>query len=59
MNDPNEMTRLLQADRMIDEIVAGRSGPRRAPGAASALQTADEILVAELSGLTVIEWPPD
>ena len=59
MNDPNEMTRLLQADRMIDEIVAGRSGPRRAPGAASAPQTADEILVAELSGLTVIEWPPD
>jgi hypothetical protein len=55
MNDPNETTRLLQVDRMIDEFAAGRSGPRPA----DATPTADEALVAELSGLTVIDWPPD
>jgi photosystem II stability/assembly factor-like uncharacterized protein len=58
MNDPNETTRLLRVDRMIDEIVAGRSGPQRARTPASAPQ-ADEALVAELSGLTLIDWPPD
>jgi photosystem II stability/assembly factor-like uncharacterized protein len=59
MNDRNGTTRLLQVDRMIDEVVAGRSGPQRVPGPAGAPWTADEVLVAELSGLSVIDWPPD
>jgi hypothetical protein len=53
MNDSHDT--FLLVDRMIDQVAAGRSGPR----SSNATRTADEALVAELSGLTVIDWPPD
>ena len=45
MSDLNETTRLLQVDRMIDEIVARRPVPLPAPGPAGAPPTADQALL--------------
>ncbi len=59
MDDRNETARLLQVDRIIDEIAARRAGSTLAPGQAGAPLTADEALAADLAGLSVIDWPPD
>jgi len=59
VNDLNETARLLQVDRLIDEIAARRAGSPLAPARAGTPPTTDEALVTELAGLSVIDWPPD
>lgn len=59
MNDRNKTARLLQLDRMIDEIAVRRAGSPLAPAPAGAPPATDEALVMELAGLSVTDWPPD
>lgn len=59
MNDRNKTARLLQLDRMIDEVAVRRAGSPLAPAPAGAPPATDEALVMELAGLSVTDWPPD
>jgi photosystem II stability/assembly factor-like uncharacterized protein len=59
MNDGTEMDRLLQIDRMIDQVAAWRSGAGPQPVAATGLLAADQVLITELSRLGPADWPAD
>jgi len=55
----NEETRLLEVDRMIDEITAVPPGTGRAHAATHVSPSPDRIVVNELRGLGMIDWPAD